>query len=74
MDHKTSPERVVEASSIPEQKVQMIKASIKANRVRPAFIFLLGHIKVAEKTFSPVQRKKRKVMKAKSYMISRPGE
>jgi hypothetical protein len=60
----------VEEISMPEQKVQMMKATIKPKRVSAAFIRLRGHISAAEKIFSPVQRKKTKEMNSNSYMVA----
>lgn len=69
MDQNTSPESVVEEISIPEQNVQITNASIKPKSVSAPFMRLRGHISTAEKIFSPVQRKKTKEIKAKSYIL-----
>jgi hypothetical protein len=69
LDQKTSPERVVEEISIPEQKVQMANAIINPKRVSAAFMRLRGHNSTAENIFNPVQRKKTKEMNSKSYMV-----
>jgi len=70
LDQKTSPERVVEEISIPEQKVQMANAIINPKRVSAAFMRLRGHNSTAENMFRPVQRKKTKEMNSKSYMVA----